>query len=235
MADDNSYVSKTIEDMRRQVAAKLDEARVTLAGLNAVELAFGLPLTQFGELLNSASVPPAPTGGASQTTVQPGQFPSYQRRSGQSVRPDEFLGEEPMQAAKKYMTMIGHAITFDEIADAIQRGGAAVHGANWREKLETSLMRSPYEVIKVADKTYGLAAFYSEDQLARLRGARRLKRLGTPKTKPKKKAAKAKEVAKKPESKSAGKPADKPPAAKHEASAHEPATMHQDGSGDQIH
>ncbi len=212
MADDNSHVSKTIEDLRRQVAFKIDEARMALTGLNALETAFGLPLTQFGELANGSPIPGSQSGPSPAT---PQLFGAGSRRGG-AVRPDEFLGNEPMQAAKKYIAMVGHAVTFDEIADGIQRGGAAVHGAGWRDKLETSLMRSPYEVIKVADKTYGLASFYTEEQLSRLRGARRLKRAGAPKPKHKRPVRATPKAAKKPEPKPKEKATDKQaaPAAK---------------------
>lgn len=193
MPDDNSHVSKTVEDLRRQVAFKISEARTALTGLNALETAFGLPLTDFAELAEIE--PQAPLHASQGSPGQPKPLrPIHLRGGGASIRPDEFLGIEPMHAAKRYMAMIGHAVTFDEIADGIQRGGAAIHGAGWREKLETSLMRSPYEVVKVADKTYGLASFYSEEQLATLRGARRLKRQGAPK--PKRKRASPKTMAK---------------------------------------
>jgi hypothetical protein len=209
MADDTSHVSRTAEELRRQVAAKIQEAREQLALLNGLEIAFGLTPTQFGEL--NGMTAPATMGPP--TTGQGGGQGIPRRSNPQAIRADDFLGEEPMQAAKKFMAMVGHAITFDEIADAIQRGGAAVQGAGWREKLETSLMRSPYEVIKVADKTYGLASFYSEEQLDRLRGQRRMKRLGAPKPKRKKKAAPKAAAA----PKSVERKADKPPGGKSKA------------------
>ena len=81
--------------------------------------------------------------------------------------------DEPLEAAKKYMRAVGQAVHFDEITDAVQRGGAAIQGANWRDRLELSLKRSPYQVITVAEKTYGLSDFYTEEQLNRLRASRR--------------------------------------------------------------
>ena len=109
-----------------------------------------------------------------------------------------------MEAAKKYMRSIGHAIHFDEIADAVQSGGAAIQGTNWRDRLELSLKRSPYQVIMVADKTYGLAEFYTPDQLKRLRSSRRggddAAQGKKPKTKKKRKKKSAKAVETKVES-----------------------------------
>jgi|SRR5579872_4564574 len=180
MAEDNAHVLKTLEDLKRQVVSKLEEARPLIVALNGLEAAYGLPLTSLGPELLSGPLAVSQTGQAGPAVPPPAPFGGFSRRGGPaSIRPDEFLAVEPMVAAKKYLAMVGQAVTVDEIADAIQRGGADVQGANWREKLETSLSRSPYDVIKVSDKTYGLASFYSEEQLARLRGARRQKRLGT--------------------------------------------------------
>jgi hypothetical protein len=116
------------------------------------------------------------------------------RKSSGAIRPDEFFGDEPMEAAKKYIRSVGYAVSFDEITDAVQRGGAATKGADWRDKLEISLKRSPYQVITVADKTYGLSEFYTEEQLKRFRNNRRgdadrSKKKPKPKGRPKSKAA----------------------------------------------
>jgi hypothetical protein len=61
----------------------------------------------------------------------------------------------------------------DEIGDAVTRGGAAIKGSDWRDKLETSLIRSTYEIVKVQEHTFGLVSFYTEDQLKGLRETRR--------------------------------------------------------------
>lgn len=90
-----------------------------------------------------------------------------------AIKPEEYLGDEPLEEAKKYIASVGHAVHFEEIADAVSRGGAATQGSDWREKLETSLIRSTFEVVKVQEKTFGLTKFYSEEQLRRVRGTRR--------------------------------------------------------------
>jgi hypothetical protein len=175
MPEDTSHVSKTIEDLRRQVTAKLESARSDLATINALEAAFSLPLTAFDDLfgaVGAATPAPLPPTGSNGTAPSKTHQVAV-RRGTQSLRPDEYLGDEPMEAAKKYMRSVGHAVHFDDIADAVQRGGAALQGAGWRDRLELSLKRSPYQVITVAEKTYGLSDFYSEEQLKRLRTSRR--------------------------------------------------------------
>src|SRR5262249_16084360 len=144
-----------------------------------------LPLTSIQEFLGTASnAPPLPNG------FQPiQQSPNNPRRGGSSISllPDQFLGDEPMEAAKKYMRSVGHAVPFDEIADAVKGGGGGIRGADWRDRLEISLKRSPYQVVTVADHTYGLADFYSDEQLKRRRNTRRAKEGSSTPTKKKKK------------------------------------------------
>jgi len=175
---DESHVTKTIDDIKRQVIARLDEARTALIGLNTVEALFGVPMTTLADLaaLPSGTVPAATNG----PTVQSGTFG---RRSG-PVRADEFLGMEPMEAAKAYLRRVGQATDFDEIANAVATGGAVVQGAGWRDRLETSLMRSSKGIIKIGEKTYGLEDFYSEEQIRRIRQSRRASRGERKKKKP---------------------------------------------------
>jgi hypothetical protein len=173
MADD---VTKKLDELRRLATERLHDARAIVAQMNTVETLFDLPLTALSDLETSAlgtpSVPaPSLLGGPSAEPRSPSQ--PQARRISSAIRPDEYFGDEPMEAAKKYIRGVGHAVHFDEITDAVQKGGAAIRGADWRERLETSLKRSPYQVITVADKTYGLAEFYTEEQLKRFRDTRR--------------------------------------------------------------
>jgi hypothetical protein len=168
MADD---ITKKLDEMRRRAMESLHEARAILSQMNVVETLFDLPLTTLKDLetsaVGAASVPlSAILGTDSRSQVQQ----PMKRSSVAQIRPDEYFGDEPMEAAKKFMRSVGHAVAFDEIAEAVQKGGAVVKGADWRDRLELSLKRSPYQVITVAEKTYGLAEFYTEEQLKRFRG-----------------------------------------------------------------
>lgn len=185
MTDESSHVSLTLESLKRQLAAKLDdEARRLIAAMTTLESMAGLPPTTLMDVVPMIGSPGSLQGNNSQNQPAVSAQASSGRRSAQPIRPDEYLGAEPLDAAKQYMQAVGHAIHFDEIADAVQRGGAAIQGANWREKLEISLVRSAYGVVKVQDKTYGLRSFYNDEQLKRLRQARR------PRDEKKKKTAK---------------------------------------------
>jgi hypothetical protein len=194
MADD---VSRKLDELRRQATQKFEEARSIVASMNIVETLFDLPLTEL-ESLATATVSGGVLSGsyASGVVVQPpgdgdvwNQTPTPpRRRTGSPIRPDEFFGEEPLEAAKRFLRRVGHAMQFEEIAESVQAGGAAIRGADWRERLEISLKRSPYQVITVSDGTYGLAEFYTEDQLKRFRGTKRSESEPTAKKKPKPKA-----------------------------------------------
>ena len=90
-----------------------------------------------------------------------------------SVRRDEFLGLKPLAAAKQYLKKSGQAGTIDEIGNAIHMGGAAISGSKWKEELEASLTRSIVDVIKIQDGVFGLAEFYTEEQIKGIRQVRR--------------------------------------------------------------
>lgn len=174
MADE--YIGKTLEDFRRQITVKINEASRLLVTVNTLEEMMGDPKSSLADFIGDEAehattpnqlVPSVGARGAVAT------FGFGRSPSPKLIKPDQFLGQPPLEAAKRYLAMVGHAVHFDEIADAVQRGGAAAKGADWRDKLEMSLLKSVYEVVKVQDKTYGLVSFYSEEQILGLRGTRR--------------------------------------------------------------
>ena len=73
-----------------------------------------------------------------------------------SVRPGEFIGMDPVEAAKRYMDKKkATASTLDEILDAIAKGGAQ---SVPRDSLATSLARSTWDVVKApGQELYTLA------------------------------------------------------------------------------
>jgi hypothetical protein len=166
MAEAADHIRKTLEEFRQQFAVKIADAARVLAVVNALEDQLSLPRTALSggnagvtwnqSLNDDMRVMDAP--------------PSM---SSQNIRPDEYLGDAPLEAAKKYLRRFRRAATLDEIADAIARGGAATRGADWRGELDASLLRSTREVVKVKEGTYGLVEFYTEEQLKGLRATRR--------------------------------------------------------------
>jgi len=74
-----------------------------------------------------------------------------------SIRPDEFYGLDPLDAAKRYLKKRGQARPFKEIEEAIERGGCKVGDD---KELRTRMARSTYEVAVLPDDYYGLVEFY---------------------------------------------------------------------------
>lgn len=169
MADQNGHIEKTLEELRLDLAGHLDEAQRILSTMNMLEAKIGVGLTTIADISLQTS------GALSGKNAPPssGTNSASPRRSNTPMRPDQYLGVTPLDAAKAYIGTVGHAVPVDEISDAISRGGAAIKGSDWRDKLEMSLIRSTYDVVKVQEHTFGLAAFYTEEQLRGLRGTRR--------------------------------------------------------------
>jgi hypothetical protein len=166
MPDDASHVLKTIEDLKRELADKVRDVFGLLSMVNGLQDRAKVARTALAELGTSAATTKGQTSDPNGLQVPNG-------RTSQQIRSDQYLGEKPLEAAKKYIEAVGHAVHFDEIADAVQRGGAAIKGSDWRQTLETSLIRSAYQVVKVQENTYGLKVFYTEEQLKGLRSTRR--------------------------------------------------------------
>jgi hypothetical protein len=167
MAELPEYARQAIDDLRQSVMRKMNEMTETLQGLNALERNYNLPLTDIGEFVTTVTPPETQLFDSKRESHAPS------KPSNVAILPDTYLGAPPLDAAKHYIGSVGHAVSFEEIVAAVTKGGAATVGPNWRDALEISLMRSGQEVVKVAEKTYGLVRFYSEEQIRRLRDSRR--------------------------------------------------------------
>lgn len=164
----------TLDELRQEATARVADARKSLHLLNEMEARYGAPLTSIDALSSESSQQEqlSEISGEGVLHLKP-VFSNAGRPSTPSIRPDSYLGEMPLDAAKQYLGQIGHAVHIDQIADAVKKGGAATTGANWKAALEQSLLRSVHDVIKVQDKTFGLIRFYSDEQIKRLRQTRR--------------------------------------------------------------
>jgi hypothetical protein len=170
MNDIAGHISKTLDELRHQLSAKANEARKILAAINTLEEMLALPKTSFPDLSPGISLQEnmGLADSASVSVGPPSPAPA-------TIRPDEYLGNQPLEAAKKYIRRVGRAVHIDEIADAISKGGAAVGGKSWKEELLTSLIRSTRETVKVSEGTFGLVEFYTQEQLKGLRSSRQRK------------------------------------------------------------
>lgn len=168
MSESTSHLNKTLEDFKRELSAKLSDIKKILALINMLEDRLALPLTPPPSELTS--------GALVQDTASMGDSVLVSVASAKSIlngiRPDEYLGQAPLDAAKIFLRRVHRAVGLDEIAEAVQKGGALTTGSDWKEKLDASLLRSTREVVKVQNGIYGLAEFYTLEQLKALRGTR---------------------------------------------------------------
>jgi hypothetical protein len=76
---------------------------------------------------------------------------------GASVKPGEFYGLDPLDAAKRYLKRRGgEPRTLDEILNMLEIGGCQAN----RDDLRMSLSRSTYDVVKAAEDLYGLIEYF---------------------------------------------------------------------------
>lgn len=146
--DNNEHLHKTLEHYRQQRQQKLDELRPIELMIRQLELDLG----------------EAPTGGAAsgaEGTSLPN--PRWVHVKGVSVRPDEFFSMSQSDAAKAYLRKVGHAVPFEELVDALRRGGAKLGGADPKKTLYVSLARNPRkEFVWPSREHISLAEFYTK-------------------------------------------------------------------------
>ena len=58
------------------------------------------------------------------------------------LRPDEFTGKTYFESAKAYLERVGHAISMEDLLDALKKGGSPVGGKSPKKTLYISLVRS---------------------------------------------------------------------------------------------
>ena len=98
-------------------------------------------------------------------TDHSGSAPAHSGASGikPKPRPDQFMGMTYQAAAKSYLEGVGHAVTMDELLEALKRGGCPVGGANPKKTLYISLVRSREFVPVPGQSGYiGLRGFYKD-------------------------------------------------------------------------
>jgi len=79
-----------------------------------------------------------------------------------SVRPDEFFGMTYSTAAAAYLERVGHAVSMDELLDALNKGGCPVGGKEPKKTLYISLIRAVKTFVPIPGRSgyLGLRKFY---------------------------------------------------------------------------
>lgn len=76
------------------------------------------------------------------------------------IRPDEFFAMTISDAARAYLTKVGHAVTIDNLIEALRAGGCKLSGANPKKVLYISLVRNTRDFVPVGSGFLGLRSFY---------------------------------------------------------------------------
>lgn len=134
---------------------RIEEMRRLVATVNALEEFCKQPKTALATILKFGDQDQKSEGG------------------GINIEPDEFVGLEPLDAAKRYLKKVGRAALFQDIVAAIKSGGC---NPGNQDKLKVSLGRSAWDVVKVGEDRFGLLDFYPHMK----RGGKK-KKNGTPK------------------------------------------------------
>jgi hypothetical protein len=77
------------------------------------------------------------------------------------LRPDEFTGKTYIEAAKSYLERVGHAVSMDELLEALKNGGRPIKGKTPKKALYISLVRGR-EFVPIPGQVgfLGLRKFY---------------------------------------------------------------------------
>ena len=79
-----------------------------------------------------------------------------------SIRPDEFYGLSNTDATERYLKKIGHAMSLEDIYNALMKGGIVFRG-NGRNNLNVMLTRATRKFAKIVSDSvihFGLLAWY---------------------------------------------------------------------------
>jgi len=79
-----------------------------------------------------------------------------------NVRPDDFFGMTYTAAATAYLEKVGHAVSMEELLDALNKGGCPVGGKEPKKTLYISLIRAVRVFVPIPGKSgyLGLRKFY---------------------------------------------------------------------------
>jgi hypothetical protein len=110
------------------------------------------------------------------------------------VRGDEFFGMSQAEAARAYVSKVGHAVELSELVEMLNKGGCRVGGADPDRTLYIALIRNTKDFVRVPNGFIGLRSMYPGLKPGAA-GAGKPKDKPKGKTKGKAKAAKKKRAA----------------------------------------
>lgn len=147
----NDPLKPALEHYRQRRLGILDELRKVELTIRQLEIDLGEPVSDrpmadsynFAEPTADRATPSVPGSGKPPT-----------------IRQDEFFGMTQSEAAKAYLSKVGHAVPMDQLVEALQTGGCKVGGVSAKRTLYISLVRNIRDFVPVSSGVIGLRAFY---------------------------------------------------------------------------
>jgi len=86
---------------------------------------------------------------------------TYANSKRLDIRPDEYFTKSHGEAARDYLTRVGHAVALDELLDVLRMGGCKVGGIDPKRTLSVALLRNNWQdFVSVGNGYIGLRSFY---------------------------------------------------------------------------
>src|SRR5690348_12213493 len=130
--NEREHLRQTLDYYRKLRQQKLDQIKPFLEELKPVEAMIRQLEIDLGEPPSVESAP------ITEPVRESANAPATGRPA--ALLPDQFFGMSQSEAAKAYLRLVGRAITFDELVEALQRGGAKLGGADPKKTLYVSLL-----------------------------------------------------------------------------------------------
>jgi DNA-directed RNA polymerase delta subunit len=151
MADNESSIRQTLEFFLAERAKKMEEIK-----------RLDLTIMQLRQVLGEPfDAEPIETPGPALPTNSSITSPTPKTAGGRvSVRADEFFGLQYSDAARNYLRKVGHAVSLEELLDALRNGGCKVGGTDPKRVLYISLVRNTRDFVPTGNGFVGLREFY---------------------------------------------------------------------------
>ena len=150
MADNETSLRQTLEFFLAERVKKVEDVRRLDLTIAQIKQSLGEPLDNPEQL----EMPPAPS------TAVPTTQTSRNIGGRPMIRADEFFGLQYSDAARNYLRKSGHAVSLDELLDALRNGGCKVGGSDPKRVLYISLVRNTRDFVPTGNGFIGLREFY---------------------------------------------------------------------------